>query len=116
MSQVIVEYRTHPNTLSARSLKATIVLTPNEVAALSVPNGKPRCLVNVTVAGARTIVADLNAKSLRKAIAAICAAGPDNVVCILQGKLAGNNTLEEAGLAVQLKTKAEAPTAEVKQD
>jgi hypothetical protein len=111
MPQVVVEHRTHTNTLSAKSLKATIVLAPNEVAALSVPDGKPRSIVRVNVAG-RIVTADLNAKSVRKAIASIHASGPDNVVCILQGKLASNDALEEAGLAVQTKAKAEAPTAD----
>ena len=96
------------NTLTAKSLKATLVLSPIEVAALAAPDGKPRCIVRVNVAG-RTVTADLNAKSVRKAIAAICAAGPDNVAVILQGKLNADNTLAEAGLTVQLKTKAEAP-------
>ncbi len=112
MPQTVVEQRTHAaNTLSAKSLKATLVLAPNEVIALAAPDGTPRCIVRVNVAG-RTVVADLNAKSVRKAVAAIRAAGPDNVACILQGKLDANDQLAEAGLSIQLKTKAEAPTAE----
>ena len=107
MPDVIVEHR-----ISAKSLKATIVLSPHDIAALSVPDGKPRCILRVTVAGSRTVVADLNAKSVRKAIATIREAGPDNVACILQGKLGANYELLEAGLAVQLKTKAEAPAAQ----
>ena len=106
MSQVVVE-RTHANRLNAKSLKATIVLSPAEVLALSAPDGSPRCVVRVNVAG-RTVVADLNAKSVRKAIATIRAAGPDNIACILQGRLAADDALAEAGLSVQLK-KAEAP-------
>jgi hypothetical protein len=66
--------------------------------------------VRVNVAG-RTVVADLNAKSVRKAITAIRTAGVDGVACILQGKLNADDTLGEAGLSVQLKTKAEMPTA-----
>jgi hypothetical protein len=98
------------NTLNAKSLKATLVLAPNEVMTLSAPDGVPRCVVRITVGG-RTITADLNAKSVRKATATIRDAGPDNVASILQGKLAADNTLAEAGLTVQLKTKAEAPAA-----
>jgi hypothetical protein len=105
--QVVAE---RTNTLSAKSLKVTLVLNPSEVAAIPTPEGKPRCIVRVNVAG-RAVVADLNAKSVRKAIATIRAAGADNVAVILQGKLEAGDTLAEAGLSVQLKTKAEAPTA-----
>jgi hypothetical protein len=111
MPQVVVEHRSHANTFNAKSLKATLVLAPNEVLSLFAPDGNPRCVVRINVAGGRAITADLNAKSVRKAIATIRDAGPDNVACILQGKLAADNTLAEAGLTVQLKTKAEAPAA-----
>jgi hypothetical protein len=107
VSQVVAE---HANTLTAKNLKVTVVLAPQEIIALSVPDGKPRCIVRVNVAG-RTVVADLNAKSVRKAIVAIRTAGVDGVACILQGKLNTDDTLGEAGLSVQLKTKAETPTA-----
>jgi hypothetical protein len=98
---------THTNTLNARSLKATLVLDPAQVLALSAPDGKPRCLVRINV-GSRTIVADLNAKSVRKGIATIREAGVDNCTVILQGKLAADNSLAEAGLSIQLKTRTEA--------
>jgi hypothetical protein len=109
MSQVIVEHRTHPNTLSAKAIKVTVVLLPAEVMALSAPDGKPRCIVRVNVPGARSVIADLNAKSVRKAIATIREAGPDNVACILQGKLGAKDEMLEAGLAVQAKVKAGPP-------
>jgi hypothetical protein len=96
------------NTLTAKSLKATVVLDAAQVPGLSAPDGKPRCLVRINIAG-RTISADLNAKSARKAIATIREAGPEACAVILQGKLQPDNTLAEAGLTVQLKTKAEAP-------
>jgi hypothetical protein len=99
------------NLLTARTLKVTLVLDPNEILALLVPDGQPRCLVRVTVAG-RTLTADLNAKSVRKAIATIRASGPDAVVAILQGKLDAQNQLIEAGLSAQPKVKPEALTAE----
>jgi hypothetical protein len=110
MSQAIVEHRTPANTLSAKSLKATLVLTPAEVLSLSAPDGKPRCVVRVHVAGSRTVTADLNAKSVRKAIATIREAGADNVACILQGRLGAKDELLDAGLAVTVKIKAETPT------
>jgi hypothetical protein len=96
------------NTLTAKSLKATVVLDAAQVAGLSAPDGKPRCIVRINIAG-RTVTADLNAKSVRKAIATIREAGPDACAVILQGKLQPDNSLAEAGLTVQLKVKAEAP-------
>ena len=105
----VVEHRIHPtNTLTARSIKATLVLAADEILALSAPDGQPRCIVRVNVAG-HTVVADLNAKSVRKAIATIRANGPEACAVVLQGKLQPDNTLAEAGLTVQLKAKAEAP-------
>jgi hypothetical protein len=98
------------NTLTAKSIKTTLVLAATEVLSLSAPDGTPRCIVRVNVGG-RALTADLNAKSVRKAIATIRETGPENVACILQGKLAANDELLEAGLTVQLKTKAEAPAA-----
>jgi len=96
------------NTVNAKSLKVTLVLLPQEILSLSAPDGQPRCIIRVNVAGARSVVADLNAKSVRKAIAAIREAGPDNVAVILQGKLGSKDEMLEAGLAVQSKVKAEA--------
>jgi len=49
---------------------------------MSAPDGQPRCVVRINIAE-RTVVADLNAKSVRKAIATIGAAGVENVACIL---------------------------------
>jgi hypothetical protein len=97
------------NTLTAKSLKATMVIAADELAALVVPDGQ-RCVIRVNVAGSRIVTADLNAKSVRKAIATIKASGPDAVACILQGRLDQNNSLLDAGLAVQLKTKPDPAT------
>ena len=113
----IVENKQHTNanTLTAKSLKVTIILPPVEVLALTAPDGKPRCIVSIQVAG-RTLTADLNAKSVRKAIATIREAGVDAVACILQGKLEANNALADAGLSVQLKVKPADATAESSAD
>jgi hypothetical protein len=99
------------NTLIAKSIKCTLVLSAAEILSIAVPEGQPRCSVRIAVAG-RTVTADLNAKSVRRAIANIRQAGPDNVACILQGRLDANNALLDAGLAIQLKTKPESPTKE----
>ena len=99
----VVEHRKHPtNTLTARSIKATLVLAADEILALSAPDGQPRCIVRINIAE-RTVVADLNAKSVRKAITTIRANGPEACAVVLQGKLQPDNTLAEAGLTIQLK-------------
>jgi hypothetical protein len=87
--------------LEAKALKVLMALDPEAVVALTVPNGKPRFTLQVGVAG-RTLTADLNAKSLRRCIAAIGAAEPGCVAVVLQGTLDGN-TLLEAGIVAQPK-------------
>jgi predicted O-methyltransferase YrrM len=54
----------------------------------------------VTVAG-RVVTADLNAKSVRKAISTIRENGVENVACALQGKLLADNSVSEAGVTAQ---------------
>jgi hypothetical protein len=96
-------------TLTAKSLKCTVVLEPAEVASLSAPPGHPRVPITIQVAG-RKLSAHLNAKSVRKCLVTISEAGPDNCVAVLQGKLAGD-VVEDAGLAIQIKApKPEAAT------
>ena len=76
--------------LNARALKCTIVLDPAEVAQLVAPDGKPRTVIAIRLPD-RRVSADLNAKSVRKAVAAISEHGPDGVAVIIQGKLVGNS-------------------------
>jgi len=77
---------------------------------LVVPNGEPRFRLAVA-AGGGTYTCDLNAKGVRRAIAAVREHGAENVVAIVQGKLVGN-AIEEAGLSAQPKApKAAAPVA-----
>jgi hypothetical protein len=94
--------------LEAKSLKATIVLDPTAIARITVPNGQPKFALQIRVGG-RIYTADLNAKSLRRAIAAIGEAGPDGVAIVLQGKLVGD-VIQEAGIAAQ--PKAPKPAAD----
>ena len=75
-----------PN-LTARSLKATLVLEPAQLAEVD----------------GRTVTTDIAAKSARKALAAIREHGADGVMAILQGKLGKGDVLLEAGLVVQPK-------------
>jgi hypothetical protein len=88
--------------LTGRALKVTIVLDPTEVASIPTPDGKPRSIVRISVAG-RIVSADLNAKSVRKVIATIRENGPENIAVILQGKLTANDEIAEAGLTAQVK-------------
>ena len=88
--------------LEGKALKVSTLLEPAAVAALVVPNGKPRFTLQVIVSG-RTLTADLNAKSLRRCITAIEAAEPGCIAVLLQGTLDGT-TIEEAGIVAQPKT------------
>src|SRR3954462_14105665 len=98
-----------PN-LTARSLKATIVLEPAQVAELVVRDGVPRVELRIEVDG-RMVTTDIAAKSARKALAAIREHGPDGVMAILQGKLGKGDVLLEAGLAVQPKVQKQVQEA-----
>ena len=87
---------------TARALKTTLVLDAASFAGLQVPNGQPKVAIEVEVAG-RSVTASVNAKSVRKAAATIAEHGPDMVAVILQGALATDNTLADAGLVAQVK-------------
>ena len=75
--------------LNARALKCTIVLDPAEVAQIVASDGKPRTVIAIRLPD-RRVSADLNAKSVRKAVATISEHGPDGVAVIIQGKLVGD--------------------------
>jgi len=89
--------------LESRALKVTLVLDPAALAGVDVPNGLSKVTLRVAVSR-KTIVAEVNAKSLRRTVAAIASAGPDGVAVVLQGKLEDENRLTEAGIAAQPKT------------
>jgi hypothetical protein len=89
--------------LNARALKCTIVLDPAEVAQLVAPDGKPRVVLAIRLPDRRLSV-DLNAKSVRRALATISEHGPDGVSVIVQGKLTGD-TISEAGIMAQPKVR-----------
>jgi hypothetical protein len=95
-------------TVSARSIKATVVLEAADIARLKVLPGTSRVALQVNVAG-RALLAELNAKSVRKCIAAIEAAGQAGANVVLQGRLDGDQLLE-AGIVAQ--PKAPKPAAE----
>jgi hypothetical protein len=88
--------------LQGKALKCTVVLDAAALVGLEVPNGLAKAPVSVT-AGGHSLTADLNAKSLRRAVTAIATAGgPENVTVIIQGNLQGD-VLLEAGIVAQPK-------------
>jgi hypothetical protein len=54
----------------------------------------------------RTVSADIATRAVRKVVKALADHGTDNVVLILQGVLASNNRIEEAGITAQVKAPA----------
>jgi hypothetical protein len=88
--------------VAARSLKVTAMLDAAALAGVVVPNSASKVTLHVSTPG-RSVTAEVNARSLRRAVAAIAEAGPDGVAMLLTGKLEGNNTVAEAGIAAQLK-------------
>lgn len=87
-------------TISARSLKATIVLNSDDFITMPATNGVPRVHLVIRLPD-RTVTADLSAKSVRKAQVVIEAAGDAGCAVILQGKLLAGDVLAEAGLSAQ---------------
>jgi hypothetical protein len=71
-----------------------------------------RVPITIEVEG-RKLCCDFSAKSVRKALATLQHAGPENVVVIVQGKLLADSTIAEAGLVAQLRAPRPEPAAEV---
>jgi hypothetical protein len=92
--------------LNSRALKVTVVLDPAEVAQLVAPDGRPRVVLAIRLPDRRVSV-DLNAKSVRKAVAMLAEHGPDGVAVIIQGKLMGD-AITEAGIVAQPKVRPQA--------
>jgi hypothetical protein len=93
---------TTPGVLIAKAVKTTIVLQPADVLAIPVRDGQSHVQVTIRSA-ARTLRAQLNAKGVRRAQAAIREGGLDGVAVVLQAKLTAGDLLEEAGLSAQPK-------------
>jgi hypothetical protein len=98
-------------TLSARALKATLVVDAAAVAGIQVPNGVPKFAVQIQLPD-RIVTTELNAKSLRRAVTAIATAGePESVAVVLSGKLEAGNVLTEAAIVAQPRAPAKAAAA-----
>ncbi len=88
--------------LTASRLKVTTILNADELLGIAAPDGAPRVVLRVQLPD-RTVTADVAAKSVRKAQAAIREAGADSVAVILQGQLTADDRIADAGLSAQLK-------------
>lgn len=97
--------------LTGRNITVQIALDPMELAGARAKDGEARTVLDV-VAGGRTMKADIATKSFRRAITTVMEHGADGVRLMLQGKLMGDNSIIEAGLAAQPREKkAEAEAA-----
>lgn len=95
--------------LKAKSVKVTLIIDATDLVGVSMPAGESKAPVAIETDG-RTIRADLNAKSLRRALDTLRAEGPTGVAIVLQGRLDGNNMLLDAGIAAQPRKPQVAPT------
>jgi hypothetical protein len=92
-------------TVSARSIKVTVVLDSVEVLGVlqqATAIADARVPFTVEVEG-RKLRTSFAAKSVRKALATLQANGPENVAVIIQGKLMRSDEISEAGLVAQLR-------------
>jgi hypothetical protein len=89
---------------TARKLKITAVIDAAPFVKLGVPpdNAPPRTTIVVDVGG-RMLSVDIATKSVRKAVKTLLEHGEQNVALVLQGALAADNRVEEAGLVAQVK-------------
>jgi hypothetical protein len=88
----------------------TLMVDGAVLAGYTVPEGaRPRIVI---AARGRTVTAELNPKSLRKAIPTIREHGASAVAVVLQGSLGPGDVLEQARISVQLKGTKPAPSAD----
>ena len=92
-------------------LERALTLEPNaEAAQLVARDDQPRVVAAIRLPD-RRVSADLNAKSVRRALATIAEHGPDGVAVIVQGKLVGD-AITEVGIIAQPKVRPQAAAAE----
>lgn len=74
--------------LQSKALKVTLVIDAVALAGATVPEGQSRVVLEISPAGYdRVVKADIAAKALRRAVAAVAEHGPDGVAVMLQGRL-----------------------------
>jgi hypothetical protein len=93
--------------LTAKSLKTTVVIEPEQLLNFLVPVGV-KSIPFAIVVGGRNVTGQFNAKSLRRAIAA-AQTGP--VKIIVQGVLQEGDVLADAGVSAQPYVPKETPSA-----
>ena len=96
--------------LTAKSIKATVVLDAAALLDVTVPNGSGPVPFVITV-GDQSVKGQFNAKTLRRAVTAVREAGAENVAVVVNGRLLGNR-LEEAGIVAQPRSKPAAAPAQ----
>lgn len=92
--------RPTPGALTPGRTKISTTLDASALLDVPVPDGKPRVVLAIQGPD-RIITASVSAKSMRRVQKAIRDAGADNVTLVLQGHLAANDAIAEAGLSVQ---------------
>ena len=96
--------------VSAKAIKVVIGLNATEVLEALQPVATSNAKTTLTiVVGGRQVTAAFQPKAIRKAVAVLAEHGPERVFVMIQGKLMGNNSLDEAGLVAQVKTLKPAP-------
>jgi hypothetical protein len=91
-------------------LKVIAILEAAELLNVVIPDGQPRLVLTIRLPDGM-VTADLNAQSVRRAIATVREQGVEAVAAILQGRLSGN-VITEAGLSVQPKGPRKAPPSD----
>ena len=89
-------------TIAGRIAGLSVPLDPAGLAGVAPPPGEPRCHLTIKAVG-HELRADVSAKSVRRAVAAVAAAGPDAVLVLVHGRLGRGGLIEEAGLVVHPK-------------
>jgi predicted O-methyltransferase YrrM len=88
--------------LAAKSISVSLVLDPAGLLGVTVPIGAAQVAFAIAASG-RIVKGRFKAKSLRRAAAVIAERGVENVAVIVQGRLAADDQIEDAGIAVQPK-------------
>jgi hypothetical protein len=85
--------------LTAKSIKATVVVDAAALLDITVANGSDRVPFVITV-GDQSLKDQFNAKTLRRAATAVREAGAENVAVVVSDRLVGDR-LEAAGIVAQ---------------
>jgi hypothetical protein len=101
-----------PGTLTASRLRVLSTLDATEVPAITPPEGKPRVGLRIRLPD-RAVIAEIAAKSLRKAQTAVRDAGADNNAFVLQGRLVAADVIQKRSSARSLSRRSDCHNAEI---